>query len=125
MTRLLAALVVAVSLNACGSPAAKPGTGIQGMVTIGPTCPVERVSSPCPPRPLAATVVVRDSTGREVTRVNSAADGHFTVDLAPGTYALLGQGSGSFGLPRPIPTSATVVAGSYTAVNVQFDSGIR
>jgi hypothetical protein len=32
---------------------------------------------------------------------------------------------GSSFLPRPIPTSVTVTAGTYTVVNVQYDSGIR
>lgn len=121
----LAGLALALSLAACGAPSALPGTGIQGRVTVGPTCPVERVNSPCPPRPIAATVVVRDASGSEVTRFTAGPDGRFKVDLAPGTYALIGQGSGTAGLPRPIPTSVTVVAGSYATVNVQFDSGIR
>jgi hypothetical protein len=126
MQRVLASIFVTLALAACGSqPAAAPGTGIQGMVQVGPTCPVERINSPCPPHPLAATVVVRDGAGAEVTRFNSGADGRFKVDLQPGTYRLTGLTIGSSPLPRPIPISVSVIQGTYTAVNVEYDSGIR
>jgi hypothetical protein len=126
MKRVFVLMLVTLALAACGNqPTAQPGTGIQGMVQVGPTCPVERINSPCPPRPLAATVVVRDGTGAEVARFHSGADGRFKVDLGPGTYTLVGLTIGSSGLPRPIPTSATVTQGTYTSVNIEYDSGIR
>ena len=126
MKGLLLSLALAISLTACGaSPAAMPTSGIQGTVEVGPSCPVERLNSPCPPRPIAATVVVRNSAGSEVTRFRSDANGQFRVALAPGTYTLVGLAIGSSGMPRPIPSTATVVAGTYTTVNVEYDSGIR
>jgi hypothetical protein len=126
MNRVIFLIIVSLSMAACGTqPAAPPGTGIQGLVQVGPTCPVERINSPCPPHPIAATVVVRDGAGAEVMRFTSGADGRFTVDLRPGTYSLTGLTNGSSPLPRPIPTSVTVTQGTYTAVNVEYDSGIR
>lgn len=129
MNRLLSALALTAVLAACGSPASAPapapGTGVQGTVTIGPTCPVERVNSPCPPRPIKATIDVRDAAGKQVSQFVSGSDGRFQIDLLPGTYTLMGAGHGAAVLPRPIPVTVTVVAGSYTTVNVQFDSGIR
>jgi hypothetical protein len=127
MKRIVVAVIVTLAIAACGSqPAAAPtGTGIQGVVQSGPTCPVERINSPCPPHPLAATIVVRDAGGHEVTRTYSGSDGRFKVDVAPGTYTVVGLAIGSSMLPRPIPTTATVTSGSYTTVNVEYDSGIR
>ncbi|TMC65152.1 MAG: carboxypeptidase regulatory-like domain-containing protein [Chloroflexota bacterium] len=126
MKRIFTAIAVTLAIAACGSqPAAPAGTGIQGVVQSGPTCPVERINSPCPPHPLAATIVVRDAGGHEVARTHSGADGHFKLDVAPGTYTVVGLTIGSGMLPRPIPTTATVTAGSYTTVNVEYDSGIR
>jgi hypothetical protein len=128
MKRIFATIIMALALAACGTAAAStppPGTGIQGVVQSGPTCPVERINSPCPPRPLAATVVVRDAAGHEVARTRSGADGHFSVDVAPGTYTVVGLNINSSMLPRPIPTTVTVTAGSYATVNVEYDSGIR
>lgn len=128
MKRLIVSigLGLALCLAGCGtSPATSLNSGIQGVVQVGPICPVERINSPCPPHPIAATVVVRNTQGAEVKRFHSAGDGRFKVDLAPGTYTLLGLPIGSSFLPRPIPTTATVVDGSYTTVDVEYDSGIR
>lgn len=125
MKRLVAVITTAIAVAACGTQPAGSGTGIQGMVEAGPTCPVERINSPCLPRPLAATVVVRDGSGTEVTRFRSGQDGHFKVELAPGRYTLVGLNLGSSFLPRPIPTPVTVVQGAYTSVDVEYDTGIR
>ena len=128
MKRILVAVTVALVMAACGTAASPPipsGTGIQGVVQSGPTCPVERINSPCPPRPLAATIVVRDAAGHEVARTRSGADGLFKVDVAPGTYTVVGLNIGSSMLPRPIPTTATVTSGIYVTVKVEYDSGIR
>jgi hypothetical protein len=125
MKRVFVLTILTLALAACGSQPAQPGTGIQGLVQAGPTCPVERINSPCPPHPLAATIVVRDGTGAEVTRFRSGADGRFKVDLRPGTYTLLGLTIGSSFLPRPIPTSVTVSQGTYTSINIEYDTGIR
>ena len=125
MTYRIASIALALLVAACGTPAAQPGTGIQGTVQAGPTCPVERINSPCPPHPLAATVVVRDGSGTEVTRFHSGADGRFKVDLPPGSYTIVGLNFGTSLLPRPIPKSVTVTQGTYTSINVEYDSGIR
>ena len=125
MTSRIMSVALVLMVAACGTPAAQPGTGIQGTVQAGPTCPVERINSPCPPHPLAATVVVRDASGAEVTRFHSGADGRFKLVLAPGTYTLVGLNIGTGFLPRPIPTSVTVTPGTYTTINVEYDSGIR
>src|SRR3979490_1359501 len=123
MKRTLVSVLVTLMLAACGTPAASPapaGSGIQGVVQAGPTCPVERINSPCPPRPLGATIVVRDPAGREVARTHSAADGRFKVEVAPGTYTVVGLNIGSSMLPRPIPTTVTVTLGSYTTITVEY-----
>ena len=128
MSRFLLLATIVLLLTGCGAsaPAVQSGTGIQGVVESGPTCPVERINSPCPPHPLAATVVVSNSQGVEVTRFHTGADGRFKVNLAPGAYTLLGQSIGGSGMPpRPIPTTVTVTKGTYVTVNVEYDSGIR
>ena len=125
--RLLTALALGWALAGCASSAAAAtaDTGVTGVVTVGPTCPVERINSPCPPRRAAAAVIVSDQSGVEVTRFVSGTDGSFKVQLKPGRYTLVGTSNSPGGLPRPIPVNVVVVAGSFTVVNVEFDSGIR
>ncbi len=112
-----------VAPGATGTPAVEPKSGIKGLVTIGPTCPVEQPESPCPDRPYEATIQVLDEGGDVVAEVRSGADGRFEVEVPPGTYAL-------HPVTATTPPSATdqvveVRAGELTEVVVQFDSGIR
>ena len=102
-----------------------PSSGIDGLVTIGPVCPVERIDTPCPDKPHQATIVVQDEGGREVARVQSGEDGRFRLALAPGTYTLAPQSSNPGGLPYAPEQQVDVRAGEYTQVSIQFDSGIR
>ena len=126
MRLLIGALLLAVVLAGCGgSSPASPPSGVQGIVLVSPTCPVERLNSPCPPRPIAVTIVVDDSQGTEVARGQSGGDGRFKIDVRPGTYTLSGLNVNHSPLPRPIPKTITVAQGSYTNVTLEYDSGIR
>src|SRR5438552_3559846 len=74
--------VGALVLSACGArtgltTTGGPATGVvTGRVTAGPTCPVERVGHPCPPRPVVADVQAR-AAGRVVASTRSRADGTY------------------------------------------------
>ena len=62
-----------------------------------------------------------DGDGNVVTRVTSGDDGHFQLDLRPGEYTLAPQNG------DPYPTAPSqpviVVAGQYTEIQVNYDSG--
>jgi hypothetical protein len=93
------------------------------MVTIGPTCPVQRIDSPCPDRPYPADIIVLDDTGRRVASVSSGVDGRFRVLLPPGSYTLSPQHKAT--PPSAREQLVTVVAGRLTTIQVVYDSGIR
>jgi hypothetical protein len=97
-------------------------TGIAGTVTIGPTCPVQRIDSPCPDRPYEATITIWQG-GRKVAEAGSGPDGHFVVELPPGTYRVVGESPGTF--PHATEQTVIVGAGGLTQVQIQYDSGIR
>lgn len=120
-------LVAAFALMAaqCDSNGNPPSAGIEGLVTIGPVCPVERIDTPCPDKPYQATIVVKDERGGEAARVQSSTDGRFRVELAPGTYTLAPQSPNLGGIPSAREQQVEVRAGAFTTVSVQFDSGIR
>ncbi len=124
--RLLPLLLLAAVLLAATCDTPPPAnSGIEGAVTIGPMCPVERPDSPCPDQPYAATIVIEDDHGVEVARAQSGEDGRFRVDLVPGRYTLVPQSPDGAGLPYGAEQQAEVRAGEYTHVDVQYDSGIR
>jgi hypothetical protein len=101
------------------------GTGLEGVVTLGPTAPTCLPGMTCAD-PLAASVVVEDSSGNQVAQFTSGADGHFRVDLDPGTYTLVPQRlNPGTNYPKAIRSTATVPAAGYAQVEVGYDTLIR
>jgi len=92
-------------------------------VTAGPTCPVERVDHPCPPRGLATDVSMLDAAGVEVRRTRSDADGNFALAIDPGRYTVRAQTTGPGRGCDAV--DVTVVAGEVASVAVMCDTGIR
>ena len=99
--------------------------GIEGLVTLGPVCPVQSDLLPCPDRPYQATLVFLDAQGREAARTTSGVDGRYRVTLPAGRYTVLPLAPGSQPFPRASTVEATVVAGFVTIVNIAYDTGIR
>jgi hypothetical protein len=121
-------LLLAMALSACGrgGPSGTDrASGIEGRVTIGPTCPVERPDSPCPDAPIVATI--RVLSGSDVVATGrSASDGTFRIDVQPGTYTVAAEPTTAGGIARSTPVDGVVVrAGSFTHVDLSLDSGIR
>jgi hypothetical protein len=108
------------------SPTPSPaptGSGIRGTVLAGPTCPVERPESPCPPRPVSADIRVTTPGGSLVATTRSDDSGAFAVAVPPGSYevaALPGEI-----LPRCTPEKVTVIPTATTSVTIHCDTGIR
>jgi hypothetical protein len=105
------------------SPTAARSTGIAGIASIGPTCPVQRIDSPCPDRPFQGTIVARDRGGTEAARTDSDQQGVFKLDLPPGTYVVLAIVGGPFPISKPL--EVTVLMGEVAQVQLKLDSGIR
>ena len=123
MKTAVAAIVLstAVACAASSTGTTQTDSGIQGIVTYGPTCPVQRVGGPSCVRHYSAEIAVRQGD-RTITTFHSAADGTFKVSLQPGTYTLT---STKAGLPFLRPLDVIVKAHRFTTVTVEFDSGIR
>jgi len=112
--------------SACGSgDLLGPGAaqGIDGMVLVGPQCPVQSLDDPCPDLPYASSIDVRVLGGGLVTSVRSGTDGVFRVGLRPGFYTLEPES----GDPFPIAQSQDVEVrvDEYAEVTISFDTGIR
>ncbi len=110
-------------LAGCERPAPS-GTGIRGVVVLGPTCPVESLTSPCPDRPFEGDVRATASDGA-TSVVSTDGQGRFTINLREGTYVVVAVSPGGSGLPAPVPQTVQVLTGSYTRVTLEVDTGIR
>jgi hypothetical protein len=105
------------------SPRMPPGTGVYGLVSAGPTCPVERAGQPCPPRPVAAAVDARDADGQIVASTRTDNAGRYALMLSPGTYTLVVDTGSS--LPRCPSDSVVITAGPPLHSDISCDTGIR
>jgi Carboxypeptidase regulatory-like domain len=117
--RFFGALVLAAAVS-CAT--ATPAGGVRGVVTAGPTCPVARPGSPCPPAPWTGTVRATSSTGATYDAATDA-NGVFELHLPDGTYTVQAVTQGT-GPPIARPASVTV-AGTMQTLDLQLDTGIR
>jgi len=127
MRRLLVPTLLAVALAGCSGissgddPSAR--SGIRGVVTAGPQCPVVVQGSPCPDRPWSGTVRVTTPDGDTVGEVETDAHGGFTIDLEPGSYEVLAVTGGR--PPNASPEAVEVDVDTFTEVTLVVDTGIR
>jgi hypothetical protein len=118
------ALSVSACLNASSGGSSAETSGIQGMVLLGPMCPVLKSDSPCPDRPIEAEITVTTLEGEVVATGHSDTDGRYRISLAPGSYTVTAKRpDGAFGASKP--ATVEVSADSYVRLDVLVDSGIR
>ena len=120
--RHVAILAVLSICVACASGAGMPAGGIEGRVTTGPTCPVQREGSPCPPGIWTGTVRATSSDGAAYESATGP-DGSYRLALAPGTYTVTPVVDGA-GPPTAEPVTVTV-GSTMQQLDLQLDSGIR
>ena len=123
MSRRAAIVVILIVTAACHQGEPQPGSGVRGLVMLGPQCPVENVSSPCPDRPFSGDVRATAADGSITTAITDP-QGHFTLDLVPGIYtveAVTTDGAP----PTALPMTVVVRAGTYARATLQVDTGIR
>jgi hypothetical protein len=103
-----------------------PKSGITGMVTLSPTCPVERnpPDPNCAPKPYSTSISITKSGSTKIVKtIQSDAKGAFNADLDPGAYILQAQSGSVF--PRCGEVSVVVKGGQYTNTGISCDTGIR
>ncbi len=123
MIRTLELVVVLVLVSLAGCTAPPAASGIEGTVTVGPTCPVQQdpPRDGCDDKPLAVTLQALEGT-RVVASFASDDTGRYNVTLAPGTYTIRDRDQS---LPSCQAGPVTVLAGAYATLDIACDSGIR
>jgi hypothetical protein len=108
-----------------GLTSAPAATGVQGSTVVDQGCPALATASQCPQRAIRAWLIVLDSDGREVTRVDTGDTGQFRIALSAGDYIVQGQNLTRGPLPIASPVQATVSRRGWTSIVIHFDSGVR
>jgi hypothetical protein len=104
---------------------------LEGVITIGPICPVEKIPPDPGCLPTAETykaypVSVFTSDGkRKIAQLNPSLDGTFSSKLPPGNYLIvLETAKNSIGGSN-LPASVSISSGEKTLLNIDIDTGIR
>jgi hypothetical protein len=104
---------------------------LEGVISIGPLCPVERIPPDPACLPTAETykaypVSVWTSDGnRKIAQINPALDGSFSTELASGSYlVILEKGLNSVGGSN-LPASVSINSLEKTILDINIDTGIR
>jgi hypothetical protein len=128
MNRVMLLLVVTgvmVSFTGCLGP---PNAGyLEGFVTIGPICPVERENVTCPVPPgvyEARKIVISTERAEVVALVDIDSKGFYQVALAPDTY-IVDINHVGMDHSTDVPVAVTIVEGRTTVLNISIDTGIR
>lgn len=122
--RALTAVAAALLLTCCASRgAADEAAGqVTGRVLSAPSCPVERVEDPCPPRPVAGAAVVAYLAGHRRAATTSDQAGVFSLSLPAGHYRVQATNPGAYAseVSQEVDVSVGVVR-----ITLTVDSGIR
>ena len=104
---------------------------LEGVISIGPLCPVETDPPVTGCQPTAETykaypVSIWTSNGRrKITQINPALDGSYKTELSPGNY-LVKLGTASIGIGSSnLPAEVTITSQNNTVLNIDIDTGIR
>ena len=101
-----------------------PNSGVRGVVTAGPQCPVVIQGSPCPDQPWQGAVRITTSAGEVVRTLQTDDRGRFEVPLSEGTYEVIAENEQDR-LPTASPQTVKVSQGEWVEVTLTVDTGIR
>lgn len=124
ISSVVASVVLALSSVACGGADEPPDSGVRGVVTAGPQCPVVVQGSPCPDLPWQGTVRVSTTDGDVAGEVQTDDDGRFEIAVHAGEYELTAAIE-SGGPTTASPQMVEVATGAWAEVTLVVDTGIR
>jgi hypothetical protein len=120
-----------VLISSCDkSKGLNPGW-LEGTISIGPICPVERIPPDPACQPTAETynaypVSVYTSDGKvKIARLNPSLDGSFSTELSPGNYQVILETANKNIGGSNLPAEASIVSQEKTTLNINIDTGIR
>ncbi len=104
---------------------------LEGKVSIGPLCPVEKYPPDSTCLPTAETYkaypvsVWTADAKRQVTLLNPSLDGSYKTNLNQGDYLIiLENGRNNIGSSN-LPVEVTIETDKVTTLNINIDTGIR
>ena len=115
-----------MALAGCGGSFGAGQSGqavVEGTVTAGPTCPVQRADSPCPDKIVVGAQVEARRGGDAVAAAHTDSTGRYVLELSPGTYLIVATNAG--GYRSTASREVSVTTGQRLTVDLVVDTGIR
>jgi hypothetical protein len=124
-------LVGVLVIWGCDEKINKEAGFLEGVINIGPICPVETVPPDPGCLPTAETykaypVSIWTSNGRKkIAHIIPALDGSYKTELDPGNYLVI-LGTGNNGISRSnLPVEVSITSQNNTFLDINIDTGIR
>ena len=118
-------------ISGCSKQVIQEAGFLEGVISIGPICPVERIPPDPACLPTAETykaypVSVWTSNGkRKIAQINPALDGSFRTELAPGNYLVILEKEQNTVGGSNLPIEVLINSQDKTILNINIDTGIR
>ncbi len=118
-------------ISGCSKQVIKEAGFLEGVISIGPICPVERIPPDPACLPTAETYkaypvsVWTSNRERKIAQINPALDGSFSIDLAPGDYLVVLEKEHNTIGGSNLPVEVSINSQNKTILNVNIDTGIR
>lgn len=120
-------LTIPIRFGTVVSESGKTAT-LQGQMSIGPICPVERQGEPCNPTAemyAARKISVFSSNGKTlIATITPDKEGKFKITLPEGKYVLSMRQSG-VGSISGLPATVTIKSTAPVTLSIDVDTGIR
>jgi hypothetical protein len=121
-------ILILISVSGCISSQDAPPGILEGNVSIGPICPVERPDQPCITPPEAyetrKILVFRDDGKTLVKTVSISGKGYYRTELNPGSYVVDINDAGR-DRSADVPATMAIRSGKTLTLNISIDTGIR
>jgi hypothetical protein len=120
-----------ILMSACDKEKGLNPGWLEGTISIGPICPVEKIPPDPACMPTAETykaypVSVYTSDGKvKITQINPSLDGIFSTELQPGNYQVVLQTANKYIGGSNLPAEVSIVSHEKTMLSISIDTGIR
>ncbi len=104
---------------------------LEGVISIGPICPVERVPPDPACLPTAETykaypVSIFTADGKKkITQLSPSLDGSFSSELPPGNYLVVLEKAQNYIGGSNLPVKISITSLNTTQLSISIDTGIR
>jgi hypothetical protein len=120
-----------ILISACDKEKGSNPGWLEGTISIGPICPVEKTPPDPACMPTAETykaypVSVYTSDGKvKITQLNPSLDGTFSTELPSGNYQVVLETANKYVGGSNLPAEVSIVSQEKTLLSINIDTGIR